>query len=138
MTNIVNLIDYLSFYSLFSYITLYRPPINDDLMHSYVGNIIFCIMLELFILILDEEILLSELRWVVVFLDDLQGLTWGRIFGELMVGSYDLYHRSQWPVWTGLTIFDWHRVHEQWTHHWCRSKWIRHPNSRKRRYITMP
>jgi hypothetical protein len=66
--------------------------IIDDLMHSYVNNIIFYIMLIFFSIFIVVGILLFELLLIIVFLNDLPGLFVDHIFVELRVGLNDHGH----------------------------------------------
>lgn len=80
-SSIEDLMLFISLYSLISYIILYLMLIIDDLMHSFVGSIIFCIELGLFFMIIIVGILLFGLRLVRFFWGGLLGLCGGRIFG---------------------------------------------------------
>ena len=66
--------------------------IIDDLMHSYVNNIIFYIMLIFFSIFIVVDILLFELLLIIVFLNDLLELFVDHIFVELKVGLNDHGH----------------------------------------------
>jgi hypothetical protein len=66
--------------------------IIDDLMHSYVNNIIFYIMLIFFSIFIVVGILLFELLLIIVFLNDLLELFLNHIFVELKVGLNDHGH----------------------------------------------